>query len=475
MLCKHFNLQHDTITKQADVALAKRGLHFAAMALMVSRGGKNKLRAMFRALRYRNYRLFFTGQGISLIGTWMQHVALSWLVYRLTDSVFLLGAVNFCSQVPTFLLSPFAGVVADRFDRKKVLLITQLLSMVQASILAVLVLTERVEIWHILALSAVLGIINAYDIATRQAFVIQMVDKREDVSNAIALNSSLFNMARLVGPSLAGILIAVVGEGICFLINAVSYLAVLASLLMMRLQPFVKEVRKRKVWQSLQEGFSYAYGFAPIRALILIVALLSLFGMPFTVLMPVFARDVLHGGANTLGYLMGASGVGALTGALFLAQRKSVLGLGKVMVFTMMLFGASLVAFSFSTVLQVSLVCMLFGGFGMIVTMASCNTLLQTIVEDNKRGRVMSLYSMAFMGMAPFGSMLAGTVAEYIGVSYTLAACGLLCAISIIPFAINLDRLRQMVTPIYRQLGILPEIAKGLQSASALTTPPEER
>ncbi|AHM62734.1 major facilitator superfamily membrane protein [Flammeovirgaceae bacterium 311] len=442
---------------------------------MASEERISRLSGMFRALQYRNYRLFFTGQGISLIGTWMQQIALSWLVYRLTDSVFLLGAVTFCSQVPSFLLSPFAGVVADRFERRKVLLVTQMLSMIQASTLTVLVLTDSIQIWHILTLSAVLGIINAYDIATRQAFVVEMVDKREDVSNAIALNSSMFNMARLVGPSVAGILIAAVGEGMCFLINAVSYIAVLASLLMMRLNPYEPVVHKRRVWQSLIEGFGYAFGFAPIRALILIVALLSLFGMPFSVLMPVFARDILHGGANTLGYLMGASGVGALAGALFLAQRKSVVGLGKIMIFTMLIFSVGLIAFSFSEVLLISLLCMLVSGFGMIVTMASCNTLLQTIVEDDKRGRVMSLYSMAFMGMAPFGSMLAGAVAEYIGVNFTLAACGLLCAISIIPFAVNLNNLRQLVVPIYQRLGILPEIATGLQSASNLTTPPEER
>ncbi|QCR24545.1 MFS transporter [Pontibacter sp. SGAir0037] len=442
---------------------------------MATEETSSNIGGMFRALQYRNYRLFFIGQGISLIGTWMQQIALSWLVYRLTDSVFLLGAVTFCSQVPSFVLGPFAGVVADRFDRHKVLVVTQVLSMVQASTLTALVLTNTVQIWHVLALSAFLGIVNAYDIATRQAFVIQMVDKREDVSNAIALNSSMFNMARLVGPSVAGILIAAVGEGMCFLINAVSYVAVIGSLLLMRLKPFEKVIQERKVWQSLKEGFGYAFGFAPIRALISIVACLSLFGMPFSVLMPVFARDILHGGANTLGYLMGASGVGALIGALFLAQRKTVVGLGKVMVFTMLTFGVGLIAFSFSEVLPVSLVCMLFSGFGMIVTMASCNTLLQTIVEDDKRGRVMSLYSMAFMGMAPFGSMLAGSVAAYLGVNYTLAACGVLCALSIVPFALNLGRLRKMVDPIYERLGILPEIATGLQSASTLTTPPEER
>jgi MFS family permease len=430
---------------------------------------------MFRALRYRNYRLFFIGQGISLIGTWMQQIALSWLVYRLTDSVFLLGAVTFSSQIPSFLLGPFAGVMADKFERRKVLVVTQALSMVQASTLAALVLTQTIEIWHILTLSAVLGIINAFDVATRQAFVVQMVEKREDLSNGIALNSSLFNMARLVGPSIAGLLIAAVGEGMCILINAVSYIAVISSLLLMRLKPFVPVEKKEKVWRSLQEGFGYAYNFPPIRALILIVGLLSLFGMPFSVLLPVFARDILHGGANTLGFLMGASGVGALTGALFLAQRKSVLGLGKIIIFTMLLFGSALIAFSFSKTLIISLLLMLFVGFGMIVSMASCNTLLQTIVDEEKRGRVMSLYATAFMGMAPIGSMLASSVAELIGVNYTLAACGLLCGLSIIPFAMKLGKLRQMVWPVYQRLGIVPEIATGLHTASTLTAPPEER
>ncbi len=430
---------------------------------------------MFRALSSRNYKLFFVGQGISLIGTWMQQVALSWLVYRLTDSVFLLGAVTFSSQIPSFLLGPFAGVLADKFNRHKVLLVTQALSMLQATTLAILVLTNTIEIWHVLALSAVLGTINGFDIATRQAFVVELVEKREDMSNAIALNSSMFNMARLIGPTVAGLLISMVGEGICILINAVSYLAVLASLLLMRLKPFERVQQQRKVWASLKDGFRYAFGFPPIRALIVIVALLSLFGMPFTVLLPVFARDVLHGGANTLGYLMGASGFGALGGALFLAQRKSVEGLGKVIILMMLLFGVSLMAFSFSEMFLLSMALMLVSGFGMIVTMASCNTLLQTIVEDDKRGRVMSLYATAFMGMAPVGSMLAGAVAEHVGVAYTLAGCGFLCAISIVPFAVNRPKLRRMVQPIYERLGIVPEIAAGLQSASNLSTAPEER
>ncbi|GGG19140.1 MFS transporter [Pontibacter amylolyticus] len=434
-----------------------------------------KIGGMFRALRSRNYRIFFMGQGVSLIGTWMQQIAISWLVYRLTDSVFLLGAVTFANQIPSFLLGPFAGVLADKFNRHHVLLITQFLSMLQAGTLATLVLTGTVQVWHVMTLMVVLGTINAFDVATRQAFVVQLVDKREDISNAIALNSSMFNMARLVGPSIAGILIAWVGEGVCILINAVSYLAVLASLLTLQLTPFVREIRQENVWNSLKQGFSYAFGFPPIRTLIMIVGLISMFGMPFSVMLPVFARDILHGGANTLGYLMGASGLGALSGALFLAQRKSVIGLGKVIIFTMTLFGTALMAFSFSTVLWLSLALMLFTGFGMIVTMASCNTLLQTLVDEDKRGRVMSLYATAFMGMAPLGSMLASSIAEQIGVAYTLLGCGFLCAVSVIPFALNLKRLRVMVQPIYERLGIIPEIANGLRTATKLTAPPGKR
>lgn len=435
----------------------------------------SRLGGMFRALQYRNYRLFFMGQGISLIGTWMQQVAMSWLVYRLTDSVFLLGMVSFASQVPSFLLGPFAGVISDRYNRHRILLLTQALSLLQASTLAVLVLTDQISIWPILALSGFLGVINAFDISARQAFVVELVEKREDLSNAIALNSSMFNGARLVGPSVAGILIAAVGEGMCFLINAVSYLAVLASLLMMHLRPFVPVKEERKVWQSLREGFQYAFGFPPIRSIILLIALLSLVGMPFSVLMPVFARDILGGGANTLGFLMGASGIGALSGALYLASRKTVVGLGKVIVMATLLFGAGLMAFSFSRVLLLSLGFIMVAGFGMMVQMASSNTILQTIVEDDKRGRVMSFYSMAFMGMAPFGSLLAGAVAEKIGVSYTLMGCGILVIISVLPFALQLNRLREMVRPIFQRLGILPEIATGLQAATNLTAPPQKR
>jgi len=434
----------------------------------------SRLSGMFRALSHKNYRLFFMGQGVSLIGTWMERIAMSWLVYRLTDSVFLLGMVSFCSLVPSFILGPFAGVISDRFDRHRILVITQALFMLQAAAVAALVLTDTVMIWHILALSTFMGVVNAFDTSTRQAFVIELVEDRDDLSNAIALNSSLFNVARLVGPSIAGVVIAAVGEGTCFLINALSYLAVIGSLLLMRTKPFIPVKQHRKIWQQLQDGFQYTFRFPPIRAIILVVASVSLIGMPFSVLMPVFARDILGGNANTLGFLMGASGIGALAGALYLAPRKSAMGLGKVIVAAAIIFGFGLIAFSFSTILWVSLLCMLFVGFGMIVQMASCNTILQTIVDDDKRGRVMSFYSMASLGMAPFGSLLAGAIAERIGVGYTLLGCGILIILTIVPFALQLSRLREMVLPIYRRLGILPEIASGLQAANILTVPGKE-
>ncbi|RNI31310.1 MFS transporter [Rufibacter latericius] len=433
----------------------------------------SRLGGMFRALKYRNYRLFFMGQSISLIGTWMQQIAMSWLVYRLTDSVFLLGMVSFANQIPSFLLGPFAGVISDRFNRHRVLLLTQFLFLLEASILAALVLTDTITIHYILALGVFAGIVNAFDMSARQALVVQLVEKREDMSNAIALNSSMFNMARLVGPSVAGGIIATLGEGVCFLINALSYLAVLTSLLLMRLPVMERKVQDTQVLKSLGEGFRYAFGFAPIRDILVLIATLSLFGMPFTVLMPAIARDVLGGDASTLGLLMGASGVGALIGALYLASRKSVLGLGRVIVGASVLFGVGLIGFALSKTMLLSMVGIFVVGLGMILRMASSNTLLQTIVDDDKRGRVMSFYSMAFMGMAPIGSLLAGWVAERIGVAYTLLGCGIICLVSIVPFVRSLPRSRELVRPIYQRLGILPEIADGLQTASTLSSPPE--
>jgi MFS family permease len=429
------------------------------------------LKSITRALRHPNFRLFFGGQSISLIGTWMQRIALAWLVYRLTNSAFLLGFVGFSSQIPTFLLAPFAGVLVDRGNRHRMLVATQALAMVQALILSLLVLTATVRIWHIIGLSLVLGIINAFDIPARQAFIVDMVEKREDLGNAIALNSSMVNGARLLGPSVAGILIAGVGEGTCFLINSLSYLPVIAALLAMKIALKNLEPERPWIWQGLKDGFIYAFGFAPIRAILLLLGLVSLVGMPYVVLMPVFAKDVLHGGPHALGFLMGASGVGALVGALYLASRRSVLGLGRLIPITASVFGIGLIAFSLSHVLVISLLFILMVGFGQMVQMASSNTVLQTIVDDDKRGRTMSLYTMAFMGMTPFGSLLAGSLASKIGAPGTLIVGGIACLLGSAFFANKLPSMRQGVRPIYVKKGIIPEIASGIQTATESSIP----
>ena len=422
----------------------------------------------FRALRSRNYRLFFGGQGVSLVGTWITRVATGWLVYRLTGSAAMLGVVGFAGQVPTFLLAPFAGVWVDRLDRYRVLVVTQVVSMLQSFALAALALSGRIDIAHVIALSAVQGIVNAFDTPARQAFLVEMVDDREDLPNAIALNSSMFNGARLVGPSVAGVVMAAVGEARCFLADGVSYLAVIASLLAMRVARRPRPATDKRVLQELAEGFRYAFGFAPIRALLLLLALVSLTGMPYTVLMPVIATRTLHGGPHTLGFLMGASGVGALAGALYLASRRSVLGLGRIIPLAAALFGAGLVAFGLSRSLALSLVLMLATGSGFMVQMASSNTVIQTIVREDMRGRVMAFYTMAFMGTAPFGSLLAGVLAESVGAPRTLVAGGVACIVGAALFARTLPRLRALVRPIYVERGILPEIASGLSSAATL-------
>jgi MFS family permease len=413
--------------------------------------------AVFRALSHRNYRLFFCGQTVSLIGTWAQQVAVSWLVYRLTQSAFLLGFVGFATRIPTFVLSPVMGVLADRWDRHRVLVITQALSMVQALALAVLVLTGTVAVWHVIVLSLSLGIINSLDIPTRQSFVVEMIDRREDLGNAIALNSSMVNGARLVGPSVAGLLIAAFGEGVCFLINGLSFVAVLFSLLAMKVTPRPAEKRQARLVEGLREGFGYAFGFPPIRSLLLLLALISLMGMPFTVLMPVFAQDILHGGPATLGFLMAAHGVGALFGTLYLASRRNVLGLGRIIAVSCAVFGAGLIAFAYSRVFGLSLVFVALAGLGMLVQTASTNTLLQTLVDEDKRGRIMSLYTMAFMGMVPFGSILAGSLAQTLGAPGTVLAGGIFCILGGIWFGRRLPSLRKMVRPIYVRKGILPD------------------
>jgi len=416
------------------------------------------IKTVFRALRHKNYRLFFSGQSISLIGTWMQQIAVSWLVYRMTNSAFLLGLVGFSSQISTFLLAPLAGVIADRHHRQRLLLITQSLAMLQAIVLYVLYVTHSIGVWHILLLSLFLGAVNAFDIPIRQAFTVEMINNREDLSNAIALNSSMVNAARLIGPSIGGILIALFGEGTCFLINALSYIAVLLSLAMMKLPRWEHSgSHKESVILQLREGFSYALNFMPIRTILILLAVMSMVAGGVQALMPVFARDIFHGGSRALGLLVAASGLGALIGAIYLAGRKNVLGLSKVIAYTAALFGGGVIIFSRTSVLMIAMPILLFSGFGMMVQMASSNIILQTIVEEDKRGRVMSFYAMAFMGLSPFGSLFSGVLAVKIGAGNTLLWGGFLCIIAAIIFALQLPAFRGLVRQVYIKKGIIPE------------------
>jgi MFS family permease len=410
---------------------------------------------MGRALRHRNYRLFFFGQGTSLIGTWLTRVAQSWLVYRLTGSALLLGIVGFAGQIPTFLLAPLAGVLVDRWDRHRVLVVTQVLATLQSALLAWFALRGTITVWHVLALSAFQGLINAFDTPARQAFVVEMVDRREDLPNAIALNSTMVNGARLLGPSVAGILIAMVGEGWCFFIDALSYVAVIASLVAMRLRPRPEPKPPRRVLVELREGLHYASSFAPIRAILLLLALVSLTGIPYTVLMPIFASQVLKGGPHTLGFLMAATGVGAVIGALWLAARTTVLGLGRTLSVAGALFGAALIAFSFSRAVWLSALLLMLAGGGMMVQMAASNTLIQTMVDEDKRGRVMSFYTMAFFGMMPFGSLAAGWLGARIGAPATVAWGGVATVLAVLVFVRKLPELRRQARPVYERLGIL--------------------
>jgi MFS family permease len=387
----------------------------------------------------------------------MQQIAMSWLVYRLTSSAFLLGLIGFSSQISSLFFSPFAGVLSDRWNRHHILVVTQLLAMIQAFILASLTLTGVIAVPHLIILSIFLGVVNAFDMPTRQAFVVEMVEKREDLGNAIALNSFLFNGARLVGPSVAGILISILGEGMCFLLNGFSFLAVIIALLAMKMAPSKKDPEKTRVWPELKEGFIYAFGFPPIRSILFFIGWISLVGTANTTLMPVFARDILHGDSKTYGFLMAAIGVGAIIGAIFLASRKSVLGLGRMIAIASGIFGIGLILFSLSQILWLSFFLLLLTGFGMMVHMASSNTILQTIVEDDKRGRVMSLYATAFMGMAPLGSLVGGSLAGWIGAPTTLILVGTSCMVGSFLFRKILPTLRIMIRPIYVRKGILSE------------------
>lgn len=429
---------------------------------------------LIRALRHRNYRLFFGGQGISLIGTWMTRVATGWLVYRLTGSAFLLGLVSFAGQIPILFLGPFAGVWVDRLNRHRVLVVTQILSMLQSFALAGLALAHIITVGEVIWLNLFQGAVNSFDMPARQAFLVEMVEDPEDLGNAIALNSSLVNGARLIGPSIAGLLIAVAGEGYCFLIDGFSYIAVIASLLAMVVAVKAGRRHEESVLTELRAGWTYVSRFAPISSILLLLTIISLVGMPYTALMPIFAGKILHGGAHTLGFLMAAVGIGALIGAVRLAARKTVLGLGRLLPITAAGFGASLIAFAASHQIWLSLVLLVVTGYCFMQQMASSNTILQTIAEDDMRGRVMSFYAMSFQGIAPFGSLIAGAAANRIGAPYTLMIGGAICVLGAGLFALQLPTIRRLIRPIYAEKGIIPEVARGIQAVSAIQQPPEE-
>jgi MFS family permease len=411
-----------------------------------------------RALHHRNYRLFFAGQSVSLVGSWVTRVATSWLVYRLTGSELLLGITGFAAQIPMLILAPFAGVLADRWNRHRILVVTQVLSALQSLVLALLALSGKITVGQIIALQLVQGVITSFDTPARQAFVVEMVEDRADLPNAIALNSSMFNASRIIGPSVGGIIIAAVGEGWCFMIDAISYVAVIVSLLAMRLPARPPRVEHARIVDELRSGVGYVFGFAPVRELLLNVALIGTMGMPYAVLMPVFASKVLHGGPHTLGLLMTASGVGALLGTVYLASRHTVVGLGKVIVGATMMLSAGLIVFSFSHTLAVSLAVLPFVGAGVMLQAASANTILQTIVDEHLRGRVMAFYSVAVMGTMPIGSLVAGILADRIGAPHTILIGAVICIIGGVWFAFRRPLLAQLVRPIYVERGILPPI-----------------
>jgi MFS family permease len=411
-----------------------------ALSANVATAARPKWVTTLRALRHRNFQLFFSGQLISLTGTWMQTVAQAWLVYRMTKSPLLLGSVGFASQIPVFLFAPLGGITADRINRQRLVIATQTSALILAGILAVLTLTGRVQVWHIFVLAASLGIVNAFDIPGRQSFLVDMVGK-EDLMNAIALNSSMFNGARIVGPAIAGVLVAKIGEGWCFAANSISYIAVIAGLMLMRVH-CAPRAGQGSPFADIVEGFLWVNQTRVIRALLLLLGLVSVVGMPYTVLMPIFADKILHGGARGLGILMGATGVGALFGALTLAAKTGVRGLGRWVTFACASFGASVFLFSFSRNFWLSVALLLPAGYSMMLQMACSNTLVQTMVPDQLRGRVMSVYSMMFMGMAPFGAFFGGALAHHIGAPATVAIGGATCVLGAIMFGRALPNLR---------------------------------
>ena len=432
-----------------------------------------------RALRHRNFQLFFSGQLISLIGTWMQTVAQSWLVYRLTGSGLLLGSVGFASQIPVFLVAPLGGIAADRGNRQRIVIATQVASMILAFALAALTLTHRVQVWHIFVLAALLGVVNAFDIPGRQAFLVDMVGK-DDLMNAIALNSSMFNGARVIGPAVAGVLVARLGEGWCFFANAVSYIAVIIGLLLMKVHAPAKASLHSSPMEHIIEGFQFVSRTAPIRALLILLGLVSVTGMPYVVLMPIFADRILRNGgqefatligshdlgAVRLGILMGAAGVGALLGALTLAVRSGVKGLGRWITNCCAGFGISLILFAFSKSFWLSVSLLLPAGYFIMLQMASSNTLIQVMVPDALRGRAMAVYSMMFMGMAPVGALLGGALSDRLGAPWTVAIGGFASVMGAWWFSVQLPKIRVEA----RQLIIAQAMAGG-EPAEEMTTP----
>jgi MFS family permease len=402
----------------------------------------DRFRSTTRALRHRNFRLFFFGQIISLIGTWMQTVAQSWLVYRITGSSALLGSVSFAGQIPVFLFSPAGGVLADRYSRHRIVIATQSVSMLLALVLAALTLTRVITVPEIFVLAALLGTVNAFDGPARQAFLVEMTS-REDLMNAIALNSSAFNGARIAGPAVAGILVGLVGEGWCFFLNAVSYIAVIAGLMMMRVPARDSAPLETSALRHVMEGFEFVARATPIRALLLLIGLVSLAGMPYTVLMPIFADRILHSGAEGLGILMGISGAGALAGALLLASRETVRGLGRWIAISAAVFSAALLAFAWSRLFWVSAALLAVTGFSAMIQMGSSNTLIQSMTPDHLRGRVLSSYSMMLMGMAPIGALISGLLAGGIGSPATVSIGAIACGAGAAWFASYLPAIRQ--------------------------------
>lgn len=427
------------------------------------------MRFIFRTLRHRNYRLFFSGQIVSLVGTWMSLVSMGWLVYRLTEDAMMLGLLGFCMHVPTFLLSPVAGALVDRWPRRRVLLTAQSVDMIAILTLATLTLTGHVAVWHILATAGVLGLAKAFDMPARQALVAEIVEDRAELSNAIALNSSMFHGARLVGPVLAGAIIPLFparGEGVCFLLDGLSYMFVLWALTALTLAPHVKPDKRRRLLRDMQEGFAYAFGFAPVRAILLLIAAICIFGVPHNMLLPVFASDVLQGTARTYSMLVAGAGAGALVAALYLAARPTVLGLGRVIAGCVMVFGLALVVFANSQVLGLSLAALVVVSFCAMIAFAGSNTIIQTLVDDARRGRVMSFFAMTFMGAMPLGNLIAGTIARSeVGAPTTVAVGGLVCTLAGVLFAWHLPTLRAVARPIYAQRGIIPPINEATRSA----------